>query len=270
MPNPDLIVVLADLHIGSTVGLLPPGFVTDEGNEVKQNAMQKWLWDCWLAMDKEITEIARGDQFALVSNGDALEGIHHRTTQVISADVGDQVKAAIQILEPLAEKAHSTYMVMGTEAHTGVREISIARAIGAQEDPNTGVPGFNRLFIDKGGIRTVFRHHVSTAVRPWLEAGALSIHLAEEQLEATRNDEPVPRLICGAHRHRHGLYSNGREAIVISPPWQGLTRFGHKVVSAARTKPGFYVIDWRGVKHGDLPHIHERLYDAPKPIAIQL
>src|SRR3972149_5053317 len=46
-PRPRLAVVIADIHAGSTVGLLPPGFVTKEGNEVKQNPLQEWLWACW-------------------------------------------------------------------------------------------------------------------------------------------------------------------------------------------------------------------------------
>ena len=41
-------VIISDLHCGSTVGLLPPDFSTEEGNEIRQNPLQKWLWECWI------------------------------------------------------------------------------------------------------------------------------------------------------------------------------------------------------------------------------
>lgn len=42
--KPKILVLLSDLHVGATSGLLPPNFVTFEGNEIGQNAYQKWLW----------------------------------------------------------------------------------------------------------------------------------------------------------------------------------------------------------------------------------
>jgi hypothetical protein len=265
-----IVAVIADTHIGSTMGLLPENFTTLEGNEIKLNPIQQWLGACWKDSMGWLDEIAGQDEIAVVSNGDTIEGNHHRTTQIISPEVQDQVTAAMKFLQPLRDRASKMFFVRGTECHTGNREVSIATALKGEIDPATGLRAFDRLPIDIGGIRTVFRHHVSTAIRPWLEATALSIHLAEEQLEAIRNGEPAPRIICGAHRHRHGFYSNGREACIISPPWQALTRHGHKVVSAARTKPGMFILDWRDTKEGELPKVHQRLYDAPAPKAISL
>ncbi|HEX2099176.1 MAG TPA: hypothetical protein VHF69_00850, partial [Candidatus Synoicihabitans sp.] len=60
-----LIAVLADLHAGSVVGLLPPGFVSDEGNEIAQNAPQRWLWTCWEDAKQFLFEVAGADPFAL-------------------------------------------------------------------------------------------------------------------------------------------------------------------------------------------------------------
>ena len=55
---------------------------------------------------------------------------------------------------------------------------------------------------------------------------------------------------------------------IATPAWQGLTRHGHKVVPAAKCKPGVDVLDWRGLRDGSLPQIHRRIYEAPKPAAI--
>lgn len=42
-----LLVILSDIHVGSTVGLWPEEFVTTEGYPVRQNAFQKQLWTLW-------------------------------------------------------------------------------------------------------------------------------------------------------------------------------------------------------------------------------
>ena len=265
-----LMAVVAGLHAGSTVGLLPPDFKTIEGTEVRQNAIQQWLWTCWQDALGYVHEIAGDDELALVNNGDSVEGVHHRTTQVISPDVQDHVNAAIALLDPLVKRASRFFVVRGTECHTNNREITIGKAMGAEINPEIGIPAFDRLTIDVNGVRCVFRHHMTTSMRTYLEASAMSIHLAEEQLQAARNGEPIPRIVCAAHRHCHGYYGTAREMFIVSPPWQALTRFGHKVVSDKRTKPGLYLLDWRGKKPGELPEVHERLYDAPQPKAIKL
>lgn len=267
---PRAIVVLSDIHAGSTVALLPPDFETTEGQTVGQNAIQRWLWACWLDAQDWIGEQMGEDPFALVLNGDLVEGVHHGTKQVISTDVGDHMKAAIEVLHPLAERAERTFVVRGTECHTGNVEIGVAKAINAENNPELNVPVFDRLTLDIAGIRCVFRHHIGTSVRRGLAGTQFSIQLAEEQVEAANNDETIPRVLCCAHRHKFGAYEDDRGLAVISPPWQMLSRFAHKVVSQARTKPGVYILDWRGLPDGSLPRVHKRLYDTPKPHAIAL
>ena len=77
--RPKLVFVLSDLHCGSTLAVMPPGFVTLEGNSVALNPVQQWLWKCWQETHKWILETAAGEPFALVINGDLIEGNHHRT-----------------------------------------------------------------------------------------------------------------------------------------------------------------------------------------------
>jgi hypothetical protein len=42
-----VVMVLSDLHVGSTVGLWPKDFTSNEGNLICQNKFQEWLWECW-------------------------------------------------------------------------------------------------------------------------------------------------------------------------------------------------------------------------------
>lgn len=264
------LVVISDVHCGSTRALLPPGFETLEGQVVAQNATQRWLWECWLRANDFIAATANGDPYALIINGDLIEGVHHGTKQIISPEVADHARAAIAVLEPVAKLAAKTFVVLGTEAHTGNHEINLGKALGAQVNPETGFHAFDRLTIDVAGVRCVFRHHIPATTRRSLRGSQLALTLAEEQLEAVANGETLPQVVGCAHRHIFDWYQNDSGICVVSPPWQMLTRFGHKIVSASRTKPGVYILDWRNRANGELPELHRRLYGTPNPAAITL
>jgi len=114
------IVVVSDLHCGSTVGLLPPKFMTLEGNEVGQNKIQKRLWDAWYDLWNDwVPWAVDGHEFAVVINGDLVEGLHHKTTEIVSPEFGDHVRAAQQALVPMTKLAPSKiFLTEGTECHT--------------------------------------------------------------------------------------------------------------------------------------------------------
>lgn len=265
-----IIVDLSDIHAGSTAGLLPPGFLNFEKNEISQNPIQRWLWKSWLRCNGWIDEVVGGDPFALVLNGDMLEGIHHGTKQIISPEMGDHLQAAFQIVAPLAAKAEKVFVVRGTECHVNNHEQALGDMLAAEKNPDIGKRVFDRLTLDVNGVRCVFRHHITTTMRRNLAGSGLSLALAEEQIEATNNGEPLPRVLCCAHRHKYGEYKDDNGVCVVTPPWQMLTRFGHKVVSAARTKPGAVILDWRGKKEKELPEVHGKTYSTPEPKAITL
>ena len=259
------ILVVSDLHCGSTVALLPPEFETIEGQAVKQNKVQKWLWECWLDATGPWLKSVIGDApFALVINGDAIEGVHHGTTQVVSPDPADHRVAAEQVLAPLAERASLVVVVKGTEVHTLNSEVQMGHNLGASRHPSTGLTAADRWLIDCAGVRCGCRHHIGTSARAYLEASQLSIHLGNEQIEAARVGHPVPRVLGCAHRHRYGRYDDAHGLCFVSPPWQFLTRFGHKVVSAAVTKPGMVILDWRLKNDGELPDVKPCIY-VPAP-----
>ncbi len=260
-----LAFVLSDLHCGSTLGLLPPGFTTLEGNRLEQNAAQKWLWEGWQdATEKWLPNIAGKDDYCLILNGDLVDGIHHQSTQIVSADMTDQFDAATQCLEPIAKKASKVFLTEGTEVHARNLEHGLAKKLGAIADPDTRKPAWPRLSLTVAGTRCIFQHHISTTSRAWLEASALSIHLANEQIEAARNRETLPKVLCCAHRHIYGEFKNAAGLCVVTPPWQLLTRYAYRVVPSSRCKPGIVALDFRGVADGELPVTHARTYRPPE------
>ena len=55
------LVVVSDLHCGSTVGLLPRDAKTLEGNRIKPNNVQAWLADRWDEAMVFVSEVVGSD-----------------------------------------------------------------------------------------------------------------------------------------------------------------------------------------------------------------
>jgi predicted phosphodiesterase len=255
-----LLVVLSDMHVGSTVGLWPPGFVSTEGFPIGQNLFQEWLWECWEHCKGWIKETTGGAAYDLLLNGDLVEGIHHRTTQVMSADVGDQSAAVLACLQDLCAAAARVWVVKGTEVHTRNDEIRLGHVLGGQRDPATGQHAFDRLETTVHGTRIAACHHIGATSRPYLEASQHSIHLGVEAIEAARDGRQPPQIIIRGHRHRHGVWTDGDFMSITTGAWQGRTRYGHKAVPGCRPRPSCVVLDWRDRQRGELPQVHYKLY----------
>lgn len=257
-----IVMVLSDLHVGSTVGLWPNGFVSNEGNLIGQNKFQAWLWECWQDMLQWSDKIISKQPFELVLNGDLVDGIHHRTLQVMTPDPGDQVDAVKAVLEPLVASAARLHLIKGTECHTRNDEVRIGRALNGSKDPVTGQHAWDSLDLKVNGVLYNFMHHIGTTARSYLEASAHSIALGNLSHTRARAKQPVPDIIVRGHRHRHGIWDDGNQMSVITGAWQGLTRYGHKVVPGAICQPSAVIFDHRGQEVGEPPLIHRRIYTA--------
>lgn len=290
----ELLAIMSDPHCGSSVGLMPPRYKTLEGITVLQSPFQGWLWECWLDWIQFCKDVRGDSLMAGVINGDCIEGVHHGTKQIMSSDTGDHKGIAIESLGLFTDLCAKAYLVKGTECHVNSGEVSIAHALKLQvnpdfsraltkiaekEDPDEpdgdektpeGAYVFQRLHLNVNGLPFVARHHMPTSMRRNLAATQLSIQLAEEQLEAANNGEPIPHILAMAHRHKTGHYQDDESLALVTGAWQGLTNFGHKVVSPSRCKPSGYILDWRGKQPGELPTVHFRRYRPPHQTTIDL
>jgi len=257
-----VLLCISDLHVGSTVGLWPKDFVSNEGNLIGQNKFQEWLWECWQDMQVWAQKVIGKDSFDVVVNGDLVDGIHHRTLQVMTPDVGDQSDAVRQVLGFLAETSNKLFLIKGTECHTRNDEIRIGRALGAVKDPSSGQNAWDNLDLEINGTLYNFAHHISATARSYLEASAHSIMLGNLTHSRARAGKQVPKVMVRAHRHRHGIWDDGNQVSVITGAWQGATRYVHKVVPDAIPQPSAVIFDHRGLSCGDLPLIHRRVYTA--------
>jgi len=241
-------VIVSDLHCGSTVGLWPDGHETSTGNTIGlgNNLHQQWLWQCWKDKDKKIKEHFRDTPFALIINGDCIEGRHHGSSEVVAALNLDHTLAAIECLRPMAKMACAVYMTAGTECHVGDWEKMIAREIGATWLGDKGLLEINGTLID-------IAHHMPTSSRAYLEAGAMSITMGNARQNYSRVGHKVPKIYLRGHRHTGGIFNDGSGIFMVTPAWQLLTKYAHKVVGDSICRPGVGIIDWRGCDKGELP-----------------
>jgi hypothetical protein len=233
------IIGISDTHVGSTVAVWPDGFVTATGNALLPNPIQRWYLNCFEEFIHDwVPKVTNGQPFALVCNGDTIEGIHHRSKQIVTHDVGDQLSAFIALFGPLIGKAEKVFLTLGTECHTQQSECFIGKELGAEIDPETGLHAFDVLRLEKWGKLFSFQHHIGTTARKWTAATAPMAALANERLEAIDAGRRPPDYVVRAHRHVPGVYwDDSGHAAVITGAWQSKTRHTHKVVPDAICKP---------------------------------
>jgi len=271
-----LLVVDGDSHSGSTAAILPPGFVTNPGeNHISQNAVQAQLWLWWReCLDTWLPSILGSDPWDCIHMGDAVEGIHHWTTEIISPEPSDHGQAFLSLMRSDDPKApglldlpnrQKFFAVTGTEVHTRNTETSLAHMLGAERCPMSHKYSANQWRLEYNGQLCSFQHHCSATSRLWLESGEFSRMLTQEQSACVRNSQRAPDIVVRAHRHRYGMFSDGQSMAIVSPAWQALTRHGHKAVVGEIPRVGMFALDWRDKEPGELPTVHPFLRAFPLP-----
>lgn len=261
----DFLVLFSDTHCGSQYGLMPPEYELHGGNTIKANPFQRWMFNCWQAWWAYVDLTTNGHKVAIACVGDAIEGIHHGGREVVSPETTDHSGIFKELVRPHL-KGRQFVMVEGTECHTQLSENSIGEALGAipYRKPNgpssPGVFVWPQVDLCVKGCHGILRHHISVAIRPYLEASAMSIQLGSDRIEAIRTNRKPPQFLVSGHRHRLGCYTDGDATVAILPPWQGLTRHGRKVVPAAQSVVGGVILDFRNASKFDPPTALPRRY----------
>lgn len=229
-----LIVAVADTHCGSTLGLChPDGYDGgDEGLRLPSRG-QRWLWDRWLEFIADAKRAATKRRVYLLLVGDLIDGDHHESVQLMTAEATGQRQMARAALAPLIELADRLFVCRGTEAHVGPiggSEEALAEAWAA--DGRTvrapaGTWSWWEIRADIGGALVDASHHCSAGNRAWTVGGA-AVRIASEAILAARSTrEREPDLVLRAHVHR---YHDSGDLVqptrcVVLPAWQLRTAY---------------------------------------------
>lgn len=230
-------VIVSDIHAGCKFALCPPGGVSlDHGGRYKPSRSQEKLHEFWQhGWDTWVPQVTRGEPYAVVCNGDILDGVHHRANTQITHNMEDQRSIAYEILAPIRDRAAKLYMVRGTEAHVGQGaqdEEAVAKRLDAVRDEHGHYSRYE-LWMQLGTALVHCSHHIGTTGSMAYETSAPMRELAELLGDSARWGNTPPDVVVRSHRHRHvQIQIPTRQIYAIcftTAAWQLRTPFAYKV-----------------------------------------
>ncbi len=239
------LIVISDLHCGCRLGLCPPDPVPlDDGGTYHASKLQLKVWKWWREFwDKWVPKVCHGEPYAVLVNGDSLDGVHHGSTTQISNNLADQAVVAYAALKPVREKAQRFFMVRGTEAHvgkSGVEEERLARLLQAEPD-REGRHARHEVWIRVGKGLCHILHHIGTTGSAQYESSGPMSELAAEYAEAGRERSRPPDVVVRSHRHRNIEVrvptAIGYGIVFCTTGWQLKTPFTYRLAGARVSSP---------------------------------
>jgi len=213
-PSRTLLVFVSDEHCGCSVSLMPPTWTTVDGNTVTQNEPQRVVWEQWLEQWERVGRLRkRKDRLIVVNVGDAVEGLHHGTTQLVSSRLDEHERIHVACMEQALKLAHfdkrtdELWYIAGTAAHVGsgaAAEENVVRSL-LGVDAATGLRQVQyHLRRRVNGVLFDVAHQGPTVGgRVWLRGNQLRAYLTDYYLECLENGQPTPRYVIRAHRHQY-------------------------------------------------------------------
>ena len=262
------LIVISDTHCGCRVGLFPPEPMrVDGGGQYVPSDFQLKMWSLWRSFwDEWVPEVTKKEPYDIVHNGDAIDGVHHRSTTQISQNIEDQRRIAERCLEREVErcqkKGGTYYHIRGTEAHVGQSgefEETLARNLGAKPNKEKQHARFDLWKRVGQSCLVHLLHHVGTTSSAAHEASAVNAELTAMYVEAARWRKEPPDFIVRSHRHRSIAVdlnsAKGYAAAIVTPAWQGKTPFTWKIPGARVSEPQLGGIM---IREGDEEHYYRR------------
>lgn len=263
MPNktrPVVLAITSDWHAGSTVALCPPSIALDDGGVYTASKPQSWLWQNWTAYWERVATVRDdlGAELFMVGNGDAVDGNHHGTTQILSGNPAAQAAVVDALLKvPLALKPDRIVMVRGTEAHVGQSASSeerIARGLRKDGwpvlgDDMTGTASLWHWRATIQGVRLDFAHHGRVGTRPWTKPNVVANLAAEIFYDHAAADmqhhrlPTAPHLAVRSHMHQFvDTHDQHPVRVIQTPAWQLATAFIHRIAPGKLADVGGLVV----------------------------
>jgi hypothetical protein len=196
---------------------------------------------CWRDYWQRVAEkrAALKAELYVVFNGDAVEGDHHKTTQIMSANPNAQAaawNAAIGV--PLALKPDRIIIVRGTEAHVGQSASAEERiADGLWRDkrpvirePETGAASWWHWRAEIQGVLVDVTHHGRIGQREHTRGSQIVLYAHDIHLAHTKAGHRPPDLCLRGHNHKVAdSFDAVKPRVVATGAWQLGTSHVHKV-----------------------------------------
>ena len=257
MPKPSkpvVISVVSDIHAGGTTSVCPPSIRLDDGGGYVASRAQRWLWQCWGEYWAKVDAVRKAEGALLyeIFNGDAVEGAHHKTTQILSGNPNGQAAVLDACLSiPLALNPDRIWVIRGTETHVGQSASAEERiATGLRKDKrpivgdeDTGSASHWHARIEIQGRLLDITHHGRTGQREHTRGGAAVLHAHDILLSHVKNRDRYPDLCLRAHYHKFNDSGDACPVRVFTTgAWQLGTGYVHKVAADSLADIGGAII----------------------------
>jgi hypothetical protein len=264
--NRTVIVVSADKHSGSTMGLMPSApYELHDGGTYTPSPLQKILWQQYDECLDFVKEQRKKSRLIWIENGDVCEGIHHQSTQLVCPRVETHENIASEIFDYTFKKLKFSgddlaFMVAGTEAHASSGNQSENRVANdiecftPQFTESSGKPTrfvWDKLLFNVNGVGFDITHHGSSVGgRAWTTENGMYNRVKSFYFE-TLNDihsgveRELPRYWVRSHLHQfvQATYDGQCGSItgIVTPSFQFKTGFGKKVAGDRLSDIGLIV-----------------------------
>ena len=246
-----IIVVPADLHCGSTVGLIPNGiWQKAEGGTYTPSPAQRIIWKQWLAGWKAVEKLRSEKDAKLIVtfNGDLVDGIHHDTSELVTDIREEQERIATDCIDAGLKIAgfkdgDVLQFTRGTGTHVGKgSEERIARDFDARpsKKPTQGKSDgkflFDRCkFYANKVLFDIAHEGFGIGTRAWTTENSVLLSLKSMYWESLENGVDLPRYIIRSHLHRFidVLFSRNGKMVngIITPSFQLSTHYVNQRVT---------------------------------------
>ena len=239
-----VVIVAADLHIGSSIAICPPTIGLDDNGVYHASSEQLEFWLAWLDMWQMIVREYWDWRKLLILNGDLAElDVRRRSNQLMSANKATIKKAIRKVLEPAVAVADGIYVVRGTVAHVGKSswiEEDIAQELynssgkiipkSLDEDGDVGVASFYHLRFKTCEIRFDVAHHATMGSLPWTEKNAGN-KIAKIIVDRyNERGQPLPHIAIRSHNHRKADSGHNFKVFAVSTPaWTGFSEYVYQI-----------------------------------------
>ena len=255
--RPVILAVFSDTHCGSRVGLCPlEGVRLDDGQIVLPSKGQRWLWNRYTQFIGQVAirlRAIKGADLWVLCNGDAVEGQHHGTTQVMAPGKDAQHYIAKQTFLAWAPlKPTALILTRGTEAHvgpSGTDEEALAHSLKMEglpviRDPVTELWSHWQVLLDLHGRWIEALHHGKGITGlPWTKDGAVGRLAFRIWVEQARLGRRHPDVAIRSHLHHsydsHDLHPT---RLVGTASFQLKTSHAHNAVPEAVNHVGGAII----------------------------
>ncbi len=214
---------------------MPPDFKLSTGAECNLNKGQRYLGDCWT---HALLQLPKRMDY-LVLNGDITEGqnLKDEGRGLSEIDPGFQVRAAVQLLKPLAKRCKEIWATRGSSYHAGIGggyEEDVADALGAQSFSGWKATPWLRL--ELGGLLFDISHRQSVTIAYRSMPLEREMRFALEA--AARRGERAPDVIVRSHAHfGYACWEDGRRYVISTPSFKLMDAYILGSISPNRAMP---------------------------------